>query len=204
MNPQHRPPVIIGLTGGIGSGKSTVANLFNELGVESIDADDIAREVVEPGEPCLKEIVSVFGQEVLTSNGQLNRAALREIVFSSQELRKQLEAITHPAIRERMHQKLLQCHGKIALMVHPLLFETGQNKECKYTIAISTPKSLQIERVTLRDNNSAEQVERIINTQLSDPERCSKADFILENTSNCDELSVRVFQLYNKLQTILF
>ena len=200
----HTPHIkLIGLTGGIGSGKSTVAKLFHELNIQYIDADDVAREVVQPGEDCLQQIINHFGQEVVKENGELNRANLRTIVFSDPEQRKILESITHPAIRKRMMEHIDNMSGLYALLVHPLLFETGQNTLCDYTIAISVPRELQIERVMQRDHNTQEQVERILDTQLSNEARCSKADFILENTSNSADLSVKVVQIHNKLQTLL-
>ncbi|RUM49528.1 MAG: dephospho-CoA kinase [Marinomonas sp.] len=203
MSKTINSPIIIGLTGGIGSGKTTVAKLFNKLGVESVDVDDIAREVVAPGENCLQEIVQAFGSDILTEDGSLDRAGLRQIVFADPALRKKLESITHPAIKARLKQKLASCESKIVLLVHPLLFETGQNNECKFTIAISIPKQIQIERVMRRDNNSEQQVMRIMDTQLTNQERIERADFILENTSNNADLSVKVLQLHNKLQNLL-
>ena len=203
MSKTINDPIIIGLTGGIGSGKTTVAKLFSKLGVESVDVDDIAREVVTPGENCLQEIVQAFGRDILTEDGSLDRAGLRQIVFADPALRKKLESITHPAIKARLKQKLASCESKIVLLVHPLLFETGQNNECKFTIAISVPKQIQIERVMRRDNNSEQQVMRIMDTQLTNQERIERADFILENTSNNADLSVKVLQLHNKLQNLL-
>ncbi|SBS31236.1 Dephospho-CoA kinase [Marinomonas aquimarina] len=194
---------LIGLTGGIGSGKSTAAKLFQEHHVQYIDVDDLAREVVQPGEACLQQIVDHFGPHVLLDNGELNRAALREMVFSKPEQRKTLEAITHPAIRQRLAERLSEMTGLYALLVHPLLFETGQNSLCDYTIAIKVPRELQIERVMQRDRNSRSQVEHILDAQLSNAERCSKADFILENTGNSADLSVKVLHIHNKLQTLL-
>lgn len=194
---------LIGLTGGIGSGKSTAAKLFHELNVQYIDADDVAREVVQPGEDCLQQIVDHFGQHVVKANGELDRAALREIVFANPEQRKALESITHPVIRQRLQQHINQMTGLYALLVHPLLFETGQNALCDFTIAISVPKELQIERVMQRDHNSRTQVEHILDTQLSNDERCRQADFILENTGNSADLSVKVLQTHNKLQKLL-
>ena len=203
MSKTINTPIIIGLTGGIGSGKTTVAKLFNKLGVESVDVDDLAREVVAPGESCLQEIAQAFGSDILTEDGSLDRAGLRQIVFADPALRKKLESITHPAIKARLKQKLASCESKIVLLVHPLLFETGQNNECKFTIAISVPKQIQIERVMRRDNNSEQQVMRIMDTQLTNQERIERADFILENTSNNADLSVKVLQLHNKLQNLL-
>lgn len=196
-------PIVVGLTGGIGSGKSTVAKLFNELGVESIDVDDIAREVVAPGQSCLQSIVKIFGKSVLTPEGALDRRALRAIVFTDETLLKQLEDITHPEIRARLKLKLSQSKGPFVLLVHPLLFETGQDKECDYIVAISLPESTQLQRVMQRDNNSEAQVKQIMSSQLTNEERIGRADFVLKNTGNHEELSVRVTQLYNHLRNKL-
>lgn len=190
---------IVGLTGGIGSGKSTVAKLFQSLGVDHVDADDIAREVVEPGEPCLSEIRAHFGADVLNEDGTLNRGKLRQLVFATPSERQWLENLTHPAIRERLQSRLNDMKGVYALLVHPLLFEKQQHTLCDTTIAISVPRILQIERATKRDNNSADQIERIMATQLDNNERCAKANFILENTGNSEELSVKVNELHKIL-----
>lgn len=203
INTHSHNTKLIGLTGGIGSGKSTAARLFQELGIQYIDADDVAREVVKPGEACLQQIIDHFGRHVVNNNGELNRAALREVVFSDPLQRKTLESITHPAIRQRLTEHINKMTGPYALLVHPLLFETSQNTLCEYTIAISVPRELQIERVMQRDNNSRVQVEHILDAQLSNEERSAKADFILENTGNSADLSVKVLQIHTKLQTLL-
>ncbi|SBT19008.1 Dephospho-CoA kinase [Marinomonas gallaica] len=194
---------LIGLTGGIGSGKSTAALLFEELGIEFVDADNIAREVVQPGERCLKQIHDHFGCQILHSDGSLNRSALREIIFQNPDERIWLESVTHPAIRKRLIHHIDSMKGTYALLVHPLLFETSQHTLCQYTIALNVPRSLQLDRVVARDNNSKTQVERILDTQLSNEDRCSRADFILENTGNSADLSVKVSMLHNKLITLL-
>ncbi|MCO4787409.1 MAG: dephospho-CoA kinase [Marinomonas atlantica] len=194
---------LIGLTGGIGSGKSTAALLFAELGIEFVDADNVAREVVEPGENCLKQIHDHFGSHILQSDGHLNRSALRDVIFKNPNERAWLESITHPAIRERLLKHIESLKGTYALLVHPLLFETSQHTLCQYTIALNVPRSLQLDRVVARDHNSKAQVERILDSQLSNEDRCSRVDFILENTGNSADLSVKVGMLHNKLMTLL-
>lgn len=196
-------PVIVGLTGGIGSGKSTAAKMFQDLGASFVDADDVAREVVQPGEQCLDAIAKHFGSSILHEDGSLNRAALREIVFTNPDERIWLEELTHPIIRERLLSHLKQAQGPYVLLVHPLLFEKQQDSLCAYTIALSVPRAIQIERVMQRDHNTLKQVERILATQLTDDERTQKANFILKNTSNNKDLSGRVIMLHKRLLEIL-
>ncbi|GAB3475299.1 dephospho-CoA kinase [Marinomonas epiphytica] len=194
---------IIGLTGGIGSGKSTIARLFNQLGIESVDADDVARQVVAPQSDALKQIRNRYGAQILLPTGHLNRRALRSIVFDNPAEKTWLEGVTHPAIRQSLIQQLENCHSAYALMVHPLLFETQQDTQCFRTIAISVPLESQIERVVERDQTSPEDVQKIINSQLSDQERRSKADFVLENTSNIIDLNGKVNLLNDEILALL-
>ena len=190
---------IIGLTGGIGSGKSTVATLFSALGVPYVDADDVAREVVAPNESCLEAIIAHFGPDIVDESGALNRAKLRAIIFANPSEKVWLENLTHPIIQQRIKTHLAQATGPYVLLVHPLLFEKGHQSLCDYTIAISVPRATQIERVMSRDHNSRSQIENILSAQLSDPERIAKANFILKNTSNHQDLSGTVLKLHTQL-----
>ncbi|TPE55607.1 dephospho-CoA kinase [Maribrevibacterium harenarium] len=192
--------VIVGLTGGIGSGKTTVANAFAKLGVQYVDADLVARKVVEPGSACLAAIFEHFGESIRTPTGELDRAALRKIIFQEDKEREWLEQLTHPAIREQLKRELAACSGQYCLLVHPLLFEKGHEALCQWTIAISVTPEQQIERVMQRDQNNQQQVKNILATQLSDIERCAKADFIIKNTGTADELNDKVLSLHNMLQ----
>ncbi|MBM6550262.1 dephospho-CoA kinase [Marinomonas ostreistagni] len=196
-------PKVVGLTGGIGSGKTTIAKLFQQQGIPFVDADDVAREVVAPGEPCLAQIVAHFGPDIVNHQGALDRAQLRRLIFDDPEQKAWLEALLHPIIRQRIVQHLQAAKGPYVLLVHPLLFEKQQQSLCDYTIAVSVPRSTQIERVIERDQNSAAQVERILATQLTDQERIVKADFILKNTSNHKDLSGKVLSLHEKLLELL-
>lgn len=191
------PQFVVGLAGGIGSGKSTIANLFAQLGVEFVDADDVARQVVEPDSPCLKAISQRYGPEILLKDGTLNRRALRDIVFDEPSERLWLESITHPEIKKRILMQIQSAQSAYVLLVHPLLFETGQNAHCDITVAISVPESLQIDRVCQRDQVSREQAEKIVHTQLSDKERTKQADYVLENTGNTIDLNDKVNQLHS-------
>lgn len=192
---QHYAPPIIGLAGGIGSGKSTITKHFNALGIQSVDADDVAREVVQPGSICLNKIVERFGANILLTDGNLDRKALRHIVFKHPEERRWLESITHPEIRASIATQLANASSAYVLLVHPLLFETEQNKLCKFVVVIDTPKEIQIERIVRRDQSTEEQALRIINTQLSNEERLKHADFILKNDSNLIDLDDKVISL---------
>lgn len=207
---------IVGLTGGIGSGKSTVARLFGELGVHWVDADDVAREVVEPGTPALARIAEHFGEGILTSGGALDRAQLRGIVFQEPEERAWLESLLHPVIREELVRQLhaplsdmsdcpSPARGEGArytlpyvLLVSPLLLETDQHQLVDRIVVIDVPNEVQIERTMARDTNSREQVERIIAAQMSREQRVERADAILDNNRPMDEVERQVRELHER------
>ena len=192
---------VIGLTGGIGSGKSTVARLFGELGVHWVDADDVAREVVEPGTPALAEIAKHFGEEILTSDGALDRAQLRAIVFQEPEERVWLESLLHPIIREELIRQLNPENYQLpyVLLVSPLLLETDQHELVDRIIVIDVPKDVQLERTMARDTNSREQVERIIAAQMSREDRLARADEGIDNDRPLDDVTRQVRELHERL-----
>lgn len=194
----HTPP-IIGLAGGIGSGKSTIAKCFNQLGIQSIDADDVARLVVLPGSYCLEQIEQRYGSQILLNDGTLNRRSLREIIFNAPSERSWLESLTHPAIREELASQLHAASSEYVLLVHPLLFETKQNVICKYVIVIDVPTAVQIQRVILRDQVDRESAQKITSSQLSNSERLMKADFILENAGNLNDMNAKVLKMHQKI-----
>jgi len=192
---------VIGLTGGIGSGKSTVARLFGDLGVHWVDADDVAREVVEPGTPALAEIAKHFGEQILTPDGVLDRAQLRAIVFQETEERAWLEALLHPIIREELIRQLNPENYQLpyVLLVSPLLLETDQHELVDRIIVIDVPKDVQLERTMARDTNSREQVERIIAAQMSREDRLARADEVVDNDRPLDDVTRQVRELHERL-----
>lgn len=175
---------VVGLTGGIGSGKSTVVRLFGALGVHWVDADDVAREVVEPGTPGLERIAEHFGQEILLPDGGLDRAALRRIVFDAPEERAWLESVLHPVIREELMRQLHPDNYALpyVLLVSPLLLETDQHELVDTVVVVDVSVDVQIQRTMARDTNDREQVERIIAAQMPREQRLQKADKVVDNS----------------------
>ena len=175
--------LIIGLTGGIGSGKSTVAKEFIDLGIEVIDADKVAREVVEPGKPALTQIELYFGKEVVGINGELDRAKLRNIIFNSEIKKQWLNDLLHPIIRDTLLKQLEQAQSEYVILEAPLLLENQLTKYTDYTLVVDVTEALQIERATQRDSNSVAQIQAIMNAQISRELRLEQADYIIDNSS---------------------
>lgn len=193
--------VVIGLTGGIGSGKSTVARQFGGLGVHWVDADDVAREVVEPGTPALAAIAEHFGQDILADDGALNRAGLRQIVFEQPQQREWLEGLLHPVIREELIRQLNPSDYTLpyVLLVSPLLLETDQHQLVERAIVVDVPVDVQVERTMARDTNSREQVERIINAQMPRQQRLARADAVIDNSQPSERVLAEVRTLHEAL-----
>jgi len=190
--------IIIGLTGGIGSGKTTVSNLFFELGVAVVDADNAAREVVETGSPALKDIQSHFGKDVINSDGSLDRQALRGKIFDEENERKWLEALLHPLIRKRLTLQLQQAQSDYAILSSPLLLETDQHQLTQQILVVDVPEALQLDRASARDENSREQIKAIMATQLDRKTRCEQANDIILNDSDTDALTAKVLSLHHQ------
>ncbi len=182
------PPLLIALTGGIASGKTAVAELFAKLGVPVLDTDQIARDVVAPGMPALNRLVVEFGPEILNAQGSLDRADMRERVFSDPAQRVQLEAILHPAIREELSRRSAAADGDYQIHVIPLLVETGQPDAYDRVLVIDCPESAQIERLLARDGTSLEQAQEILAAQASREERLNAAHDVIENTGTLADL----------------
>jgi dephospho-CoA kinase len=197
--------LIIGVTGGIASGKSTVARAFARLGVPWVDADDVAREVVEPGEPALEAIAAHFGERVLHEDGRLNRRALREIVFADPAERRWLESVTHPRIRQRLmaHLERLQAQGApYVLLVSPLLFESGQHELAGRCLVIDVPETVQIARTAARDDVDEAQARAIVAAQLPRAERLARADDVIDNSASEAELAEQVAELDRRYRAL--
>lgn len=184
--------LIIGLAGGIGSGKTAVSDYLMQKGVDVIDADVVARQVVQPGKPAWGQIRQHFGPEVLQQDQTLNRSWLRAVVFSNPDERSWLESVTHPAIRkEIIHQLNLDCeHYK--LLVSPLLFESQQHHLCHRVLLVDVPEAIQRERACNRDNNSQQQVQAIINSQMSRIERNIRTHDVIVNDKDISALHTAV------------
>ncbi|HHW7506811.1 TPA: dephospho-CoA kinase [Mannheimia haemolytica] len=172
---------VVGLTGGIGSGKTTVSDLFSALGVEVIDADVVARQVVEPGTPLLAKIVEHFGEEILTAEKALERTKLRQIVFNNEQEKTWLNNLLHPAIREEMVKKLQESTACYVIWVVPLLIENKLTEYCDRILVIDVSPEIQLERATKRDNSKIETIKNIMAAQVSREERLSYADDVIEN-----------------------
>ena len=189
---------VVAVTGGIGSGKSTVCRVFTERhGIGVIDADVVAREVVEPGSPALIAIVASFGGDVLGEDGRLDRARLRSIVFADPARRTELEAITHPAIRSRMREHVLAADGAYCLLGIPLLAEGGRNDLIDRVLVVDCLECLQIERVRARDHLTAADVAAIMRTQASRQARLRIADDVVVNDGDTAALAGRVDELHD-------
>lgn len=187
---------IIGLTGGIGSGKTAASDYFAEKGITVVDADVVSREVVEPEMPAWNDIRQHFGDEVLLGDRTLNRPALREIVFNDPEQRKILESFTHPRIRDEIIKQLQNATSDYVILSSPLLIESGQAALTSSVIVVDVSESTQISRTSSRDQNTPEQVKQIIAAQIRRDDRLSKADFILTNEGSLEELYQQIDELH--------
>tara|TARA_B100000678_G_scaffold226592_1_gene194371 strand:+ start:90 stop:683 length:594 start_codon:yes stop_codon:yes gene_type:complete len=190
--------LIIGLTGGIGSGKSAVSDKFKSLGITVVDADVAARTVVEPGQPALAEIERHFGSNILNQEGVLDRAQLREIIASDSEERVWLESVLHPKIGEQIAKELAESTSPYTIYVAPLLLETNSQKMCSRVLVVDVPKEIQIQRTAERDKVSEIQIEKIVAVQMEREERLEKADDVLVNTGTIKELEQQVMKLHQK------
>lgn len=195
-------PWILGLTGGIGSGKSAAADAFAALGIETIDADDVARWVVEPNRPALAKIVERFGAAVLLADGSLNRAVLREHIFAAPEQRQWLEGLLHPLIRAEITRFLAAAQSPYAILVSPLLIESGQYKIVQRILVVDIPSELQMARALQRDQVSETQLRAIMQAQLDRDERLTYADDVLCNRGDKATLQAEVLRLHNYYLTL--
>ncbi|MCQ4262394.1 dephospho-CoA kinase [Stutzerimonas stutzeri] len=195
-------PWVLGLTGGIGSGKTAVADRFASLGAHVVDADQAARWVVESGRPALQQIVEHFGEDVLLQSGELDRATLRQRIFDDPAERQWLEKLLHPLIRAEVAQQLALADSSYAIMVSPLLIESGQYRQVGRVLVVDVPESLQIARTTARDQASEEQVRAILSAQVQREERLKHADDVLVNDRDLSWLGVEVERLHRFYLTL--
>ncbi len=192
---------LVGITGGIGSGKSTVAKLFSNLGISVIDADQSAREVVKPGCPSLKEIEQHFGTEVILDTGELNRRALRERIFTNNAERQWLESLLHPLIFEYTKLQLANAPSDYAILESPLLLETTQKELVNRVLVVDVPENVQLERALLRDNATKQEIKAIMAAQISRSERLSRADDVILNDNGREDLDSQVLTLHQQYLT---
>lgn len=190
---------VVGITGGIGSGKSAVTDHLETLGITVVDADKVARVVVEPGTSGLAAIAEHFGVDILRADGGLDRAALRKIVFDNPDERKVLEGITHPRIRDEITRQLSEASSPYVVLSSPLLLESGQNTFADYVVVVDVPEEVQLKRTMARDDNSEALVKQIMAAQLDRQTRLSRADTSITNDASLTELYERVETLHEDL-----
>ena len=195
-------PLRVGLTGGIASGKSAVANMFAELGVPVIDTDVIAREVVFPGQPALDEIRQHFGDKVIDDHGWLNRSEMRRIVFADSGKRRELEAILHPRIRTETERQSAERGGDYQIIVVPLLAESPMKSGMDRIVVVDVPLDVQLKRLLARDAESPEQARAMIDAQASRDERLALADDVIDNTGSLDQTRKQVQELHHQYLTL--
>lgn len=191
--------LVIGLTGGIASGKTTVANLFQQqFGIEVVDADVVAREVVEPCSAGLNAIVERFGNQILTPQGSLDRAQLREIIFSQPNEKQWINALLHPMIRQRMQHQLQQVQSPYALLVIPLMVENNLQSLANKVIVVDVEPEIQIARTMHRDGVDAKQAESILASQATREQRLAIADYVIKNSTENQKLLPQITELHQK------
>ena len=190
--------MIIGLTGGIGSGKTAVSDTFKSLGIDIVDADVSSRRVVEKGQPSLDDIQAHFGDGILDSENNLDRAKLREIIFKNPQERVWLEKLLHPKIAKHIKDQLESSNSPYCILVSPLLLETEQKSYCSFVLVVDVPEESQIARTAKRDGVSEEQVKNIISAQIDREKRLEQADEIIINDGSMEELKEKVVVLHTK------
>ena len=197
-------PLRVGLTGGIASGKTTISNLFANLGVPIIDADVIAHAIVEPGEPALKLVIKAFGPDIINSNGYLNRAKLREQIFAYTQQRECLEAILHPRIRLKMQEQIASLNTSYCILSIPLLLEKDQLDMVERVLVVDCPPNLQSQRLMARDGILADRVKQIIQTQASRKARLAIANDVIYNDSDLSHLIRQVSVLHQHYEHLSY
>ena len=189
----------VGVTGGIGSGKTALTDWLSEQGIVIVDADRVAREVVQPGTPALKAIIDAFGEQYLTQDGDLDRAAMRQLVFGDEDKRLLLEAITHPQIREALWDQLQRADSAYVVLSSPLLLESGQSEMVDVSVVVDVPEEMQIQRTMARDANDKALVEKIMAAQMRRQKRLQLADIVVDNSGDLSALHDRAALLHETL-----
>jgi dephospho-CoA kinase len=187
----------VGLTGGIGCGKTTIAKMFAQLAMPVIDADEISRQLVAIGQPALAQILQEFGADILCQDGSLNRNKLGELIFSDIKQKQKLESILHPLVYQAIQAELEQLTAPYCIICIPLLFETNMSHFVDRVLVVDCPVELQIERVKKRDNLTIERIKSIIDSQIARSIRIEKADDLIENFNTDDKLAERIKKLHN-------
>ena len=190
--------LVVGITGGIGSGKSAVTQRLAQHGITVVDADVVARIVVEPGRPALTAIAEHFGANILQADGTLDRAALRSRVFSDASERRWLEQLTHPLIGQEIVDQLGASHSPYTVLSSPLLLDTSQKALVDCVVVVDAPEALQLQRTVQRDSNDETQVKRIMAAQLARDERLALADIVIDNSGTLDDLNQQVDELHKE------
>lgn len=189
---------VIGITGGIGSGKSAVTDRFEARGIAVVDADKAARVIVEPGGPALDAIANHFGSEILLADGQLDRAALRRVVFANDDERRWLEQLTHPLIGQEIRTQLEAANSPYIILASPLLLETSQRALVDLIVVVDVPEALQLQRTMARDANDESQVKRIMAAQMQRETRLKQADIVIDNSRSLTDLDDLVAELHQE------
>lgn len=189
-------PLTIGLTGGIGSGKSTISQLFVSLGVPIIDTDLIARDVVVAGKPALQALKQRFGKIILNLDGSLNRHELRNIIFNDPQQKSHVENLLHPLIMQQLQQQLRDITASYVIIEIPLLIEAGWQSQVDQILVVDLPEELQLERLMIRSGLDKKSLEQIIKSQISRKERVSHADQLIDNSGNLRKISQQVSDLH--------
>ena len=192
----------IGITGGIGSGKSTACEIFSELKVPVIDADVIAVKAVKPGMPALQSIIDEFGVKIITKDGYLNRKELRDRIFKNESDRRKLESILHPVIYKEIARQTKDINSAYCIISIPLLLETGTSDIIDRILVIDIPKELQLSRASARDNASLKNIETIIHSQISRDDRLAAADDIINNEGDIENLRKQIYDLHEFYKSI--
>jgi dephospho-CoA kinase len=202
MSTNDTLPLTIGLTGGIGSGKTAVSQIFSELGVPVIDTDLLSRDLVKQGSPLLDKIKDYFGNTIILKSGELDRKQLRQIVFKDKTKKRWLEELLHPAIKQLLLEQLKNHSETYIVVVVPLLLENNNYNFINRVLVVDCPESLQLTRAAARDQNNSDEIKKIIESQMPRSNRLALADDIIVNDSTLELLKEKVLEFHEKYQQL--